>query len=69
MGVGVWGAKENRNWTESQQTDDVLKWEKMSGKGVGLGERKGRICVMEEGRSVVGAAHLTPPSHMDPVQQ
>lgn len=40
-------------------TDDVLKWEKMSEKGAGL-ETERRERVMEERRSVLGAAHLTP---------
>lgn len=33
------------------------------------GERKERTCVMEEGRSAVGAAHLTPLSQMDATLQ
>lgn len=41
-------------------TDNVLKWEKMTGKGVGLHKRERRKRVMEERRSVLGAAHLTP---------
>lgn len=41
-------------------TDIVLKWEKMSGKRAGLQILEERTCMMEERRSVLGAAHLTP---------
>ncbi len=35
---------------------DVLKWEKMSGKGAGLREREERTCAMEERRSGSGCS-------------
>lgn len=52
---------------EEPETDNVLKWERMSGKGVG--PEKDRIRVMEKRRSVLGAAHLTPLSQKAPALQ
>lgn len=51
---------------EEPATDNVLKWEKISGKMSRPGEREERTCVMEERRSVLGAAHLTPLSQKAP---
>lgn len=61
VGSGEWGGSQREQEVDGEPaTDDVLKWEKMSGERSRPREREERTCVMEERRSALGAAHLTP---------